>query len=526
MGETDFTGHVLGNWRLTRLLGEGSFGAVYEAENVSISGRRAAVKILHPHLSLHMSIKQRFLNEASAASRAEHENIIQVFDGGITPDGVCYSVMELLKGAPLSQVIWRGRLDVARAANVGVQVAGALHAAHELQIVHRDLKPDNIYIVARATNAEFVKVLDFGVAKLRGNDLQVGKAVTASGMMIGTPGYMSPEQWMTLPDIDGRADVYALGVILFECLTGRLPYGGNTPYEWLKAHLEAPIPDVAALGIAEPMASLIVRMMAKERAERPGSMLDVIAELQRCGPAAGLARTTNPLERAVGGQGGDSGARSGSTLTGGAGEVAETLPATRSRGGVFAALGIAAAALGVVAFVALSRKPDAPKEDPRARVAELIVDADADLKAERWEKAIARLDEALAIDPMQDVARDRREWAQKELKNRTTFESFVALADGNQTDEAVGEWAKLTPESIYRKQGAGRFADVKRQFAAAHLALAKTAQAQQQCSEAKAQADLVLKQEPQNKDAQEVVRVCADEANPFNLKGKVVHKKE
>jgi hypothetical protein len=127
---------------------------------------------------------------------------------------------------------------------------------------------------------------------------------------------------------------------------------------------------------------------------------------------------------------------------------------------------------------------------------------------------------------MQDVARDKRELAQKELKNRTTFESFVALADGNQTDNAVAEWAKLTPESIYRKQGAGRFADVKRQFAAAHLQLAKTAQAADQCSEAKAQADLVLKQEPQNAGALEVVRVCAPEANPFNLKGKVVHKKE
>ena len=133
-------GQTVGNWRILRQLGQGAFGAVYEAEHSAIQGRGGAVKILRPELSMQTAIKQRFLNEASAASRAEHENIVQIFDGGITPDGTCYQVMELLKGSTLSDLLKRdGRLDPARAINIGAQIAAALGAAHALQIVHREL---------------------------------------------------------------------------------------------------------------------------------------------------------------------------------------------------------------------------------------------------------------------------------------------------------------------------------------------------------------------------------------------------
>jgi tRNA A-37 threonylcarbamoyl transferase component Bud32 len=272
----NFVGHTLGNWRIQRLLGAGAFGAVYEGENVAIVGRRAAIKVLHPHLAMHVTYKERFLNEASAASRAEHENIIQVFDGGINEEGICYSVMELLKGSTLTDTIGKGALSPARTVNVGRQIASALDAAHAMQIVHRDLKPDNIFIQTRSTNPEFVKVLDFGVAKLR--DVHQ----TQDGTLIGTPGYMSPEQWRTQNDIDGRSDIYALGIILFECLAGRLPYSGNTTYEWMQAHLTGPLPDASQLpGVPPKLVALVRGMMAKEREVRPATMAEVCTELSQ-----------------------------------------------------------------------------------------------------------------------------------------------------------------------------------------------------------------------------------------------------
>jgi serine/threonine-protein kinase len=284
----DLSGRVFGNWRLERRLGEGGFGAVYEAMNVGIAGRRAAVKVLHPHMAFNAEIKRRFINEASAASRAEHENIVQVFDGGVTPDGFCYCVMEFLRGAPLTKLIQAGKFETLRAANIGVQVASALRAAHELGIVHRDLKPDNIYVVARETNAEFVKVLDFGVAKLMSSD---GGLQTQAGMLIGTPAYMSPEQWQALPDIDGRSDIYALGIILFEMVTGGLPFGGNSTYEWLDAHLNREPPDPAQWAKIDPKLSrLIVQMLRKRREDRPQSMGAVVEALKSIrGPSGAFA---------------------------------------------------------------------------------------------------------------------------------------------------------------------------------------------------------------------------------------------
>jgi serine/threonine-protein kinase len=288
----ELAGRVIANWQLVRALGEGAFGAVYEAQHTTIPGRRAAIKVLHPHMSFNADIKRRFVNEASAASRADHENIIQVFDGGVTADGLCYAVMELLRGEPLSHLIRREqRLDMARAINIIMQVASALRAAHQLRIVHRDLKPDNIFIVSRETNAEFVKVLDFGVAKLHDPD----NPATSAGMLMGTPAYMSPEQWQTLPDLDGRSDLYALGMILFECVTGGLPFVGSTPYEWLDAHLNRPpMEPIQFSAITPELNTLILRMLAKSRDDRPQSAGEVIEALQRARMAATPVRATQP----------------------------------------------------------------------------------------------------------------------------------------------------------------------------------------------------------------------------------------
>jgi serine/threonine-protein kinase len=284
-------GQTLGNWRISRLLGEGAFGAVFEAEHCAISGRKGAIKVLKPELSMQSGIKQRFLNEASAASRAEHENIVQIFDGGIAPDGTCYQVMEMLNGTVLTKLIQREkRLDAARTVNIAVQIASALQAAHNLQIVHRDLKPDNVFIVERTTNPEFVKVLDFGVAKLRGDPLQTDEKLTSTGMIIGTAPYMAPEQWQARPDIDGRADVYALGVIMFEMLCGQRPYSAATAYEWIMLHMEATPPDPVQFGVQPQLARVIRRMLSRQPELRPRSMRDVIQDLRTaCRGIRGIA---------------------------------------------------------------------------------------------------------------------------------------------------------------------------------------------------------------------------------------------
>ena len=274
-------GQTVGNWRIRRLLGEGAFGSVFEAEHSAIQGRKGAIKILKPELSMQAGIKQRFLNEASAASRAEHENIVQIFDGGIAPDGTCYQVMELLNGTVLTQLMKKDKkLDPGRAVNIAVQVASALQAAHNLQIVHRDLKPDNVFVVERTTNPEFVKVLDFGVATLRGDPLQTDEKLTSTGMIIGTAPYMAPEQWQARPDIDGRADVYALGVMLFEMLCGQRPYAAATAYEWIMLHMEATPPDPVQFGVPAQLARLVRRMLSRQPELRPQSMRAVIQDLR------------------------------------------------------------------------------------------------------------------------------------------------------------------------------------------------------------------------------------------------------
>lgn len=293
-------GHEIGHWRVVRLLGTGGFGAVYEAQHKHIAGRLAAIKVLHPQLLLRGDaddLKRRFVNEASAASRADHENIVQVFDAGIAPDGLCYVVMEFLRGSSLTQIIAQaGRLPVERVANVGAQVASALAAAHGINIVHRDLKPDNIFLVPRTSNPDFVKVLDFGIAKLADSDVH-----TKTGAILGTPSYMSPEQWRSAPDLDGRSDLYGLGVILFECLTGQKPFQGGSLYDLANAHVNAAIPDPATyVPLPGELRNLVMQLLAKRPEDRPTSAADVITCLRSMAGMA-IPGSVNTETRSQGG---------------------------------------------------------------------------------------------------------------------------------------------------------------------------------------------------------------------------------
>ena len=406
-GAQSAVGRTLGNWRMSAVIGEGSFGVVYEAHNVSIAGRRAAVKVLHPHMSTQLAIQQRFLNEASAASRAEHENIVQVFDGGITPDGYCYSVMELLKGHTLAEVIASGPLDGARLLAIAEQAASALEAAHAIEIVHRDLKPDNLFITQRASNAEFVKVLDFGVCKLRGGIDNAN--ATLSGQLVGTPGYMSPEQWMTMPDIDGRADIYSLGIILYEGLTGQLPFDEMTAYDWQQAHLTRPLPDLRLRGVAPEMAQLVERFAAKAREDRPATMQEAIAAMREVRealfpPGAALPRARiAPQSRVALPLDGAATILTSERPSDPAGEVEELVPPRRS-GALIGVGALVAVALGCALYWGVTHSStsapdehasaDAVKTPPAATVTlpdELVAFGPGDLD-EGWTSTPDRVD--------------------------------------------------------------------------------------------------------------------------------------
>jgi serine/threonine-protein kinase len=333
-------GQMVGNYRIVKQLGEGGMGAVFEGVHHEL-GRRAAIKVLHPHLSQNAQVAARFLNEARAASIIEHPGIVEIFEFGRLDDGTTYIVMEFLRGESLTTRMERG-MNRADALRVTRQIASVLAAAHEKGIIHRDLKPDNVMIAPdpEAPGGERAKVLDFGIAKVaeeyQGPDAQAVK--TQDGMLLGTPTYMSPEQCRGAKDVNDRADVYSLGVMLYQMLSGALPFGGNSIAEIMHGHMYEQPKAIETIDSSLPaeLVQLQRAMMAKQAAERP-SMSEVVAALQ--------------LEGAMPTR-----------------QVMPPVLAARPKKGVaapaiIAGLGVAALIAGVVAFVV--RKPAPPPEPPR-----------------------------------------------------------------------------------------------------------------------------------------------------------------
>lgn len=216
---------IAGKYKLGRLLGEGGMGAVYEAEHTGL-GAKVAIKLLAAHICENPTSVARFRREARAAAAVKHDNIVQVTDTGDDDDGVPFIVMEFLEGESLSGLLHRERVlppDIA--VPIIVQILSGLAAAHDSQVVHRDLKPPNIFITRASDGAYRVKILDFGISKL-GAGLET-RQLTADGGLVGTPQYMSPEQVRGQKDVDRRADIYAVGVLLYRLLTGRLPFSAK-----------------------------------------------------------------------------------------------------------------------------------------------------------------------------------------------------------------------------------------------------------------------------------------------------------
>ena len=267
---------ILDQYVVRSKLGEGGMGALYVAEQPSI-GRNAVIKIVHPWLSRDPAVMQRFAVEARAAARLQNPHIVSIYNYGKMPDGTLFLAMEHITGCTLADLLRaEGRLEPARAVAIVTQVCEALAEAHRRGVVHRDLKPTNIMLVQRGGGPDFVKVLDFGIAKLDGTE------VSSGGKIVGTPRYMSPEQ-LRGDAVDGRSDLYTLGVILYEMLTGRPPFSASDPAGLMHAHLsEQPPPLMTACpGLAVPPAveACLMRALAKEAHLRPQSADQLADEL-------------------------------------------------------------------------------------------------------------------------------------------------------------------------------------------------------------------------------------------------------
>ncbi|MBI4705899.1 MAG: serine/threonine protein kinase, partial [Deltaproteobacteria bacterium] len=266
-------GQSVGKYRITRVVGRGGMGTVYEAVNTAI-GKRVAMKFIDAALAGSEEAVARFQREALAASAVESPHIVQIFDAGTGEDGAPYLVMELLRGSDLGAHISRlGRLDLAETLPITAQILRGLHHAHAAGIVHRDLKPDNVFLVEREDEPLSVKLLDFGVSKIAfGRDVPL-QTLTRQGTVVGTPYYMSPEQAQACPDVDGRSDVYSVGAILYECLSGRPPHMGRS-YEQVIVNICTKDPEDIRLhnpAVPEPVARVLAKALARERDERYGS---------------------------------------------------------------------------------------------------------------------------------------------------------------------------------------------------------------------------------------------------------------
>ncbi len=287
-------------YRVIAKIGAGGMGAVYKVEHLAM-GKLAAMKVLHPSLTQDREVAQRFRREAEAVSKLSSPNTVQVFDFGES-GGSSYLVMELVKGEDLGAILRRdGPVPFVRLAPMLIQVCDALSEAHEAGIVHRDLKPENLLVSRARDGRDVVKVLDFGLAKLR--DSEEMNAVTARGSLIGTPFYMSPEQ-IRGEELDARSDLYSLGALMYRVLTGVHPFTAPTPVAVLTQHLTdelvPPSKRKPELHIASRVEAIVMKSMAKRREERYASADELKAALAEAAasPSQKLSTVSQELRRA------------------------------------------------------------------------------------------------------------------------------------------------------------------------------------------------------------------------------------
>jgi serine/threonine-protein kinase len=282
---------LAGRYLISKKLGEGGMGAVYLATHTLLD-KQVALKILHGEFARKADLVERFMQEAKSASRIRHENVIDISDFGTTPEGLVFFAMELLKGHDLHEEVARARLNGqllpwVRSKRIFLQICAALTAAHSHGIIHRDLKPENIYLIDFLGDTDFVKLLDFGIAKQTEVE-DGGRKLTKTGMLFGTPEYMSPEQARG-EQVDLRVDVYAMGCILFQLVTGRVPFEADNFMGVLTLHLTEPPPMIPVeifdvIGAPRELAAVIDRALQKDKTMRWSTIEELANAVRRvCG---------------------------------------------------------------------------------------------------------------------------------------------------------------------------------------------------------------------------------------------------
>jgi eukaryotic-like serine/threonine-protein kinase len=280
---------IAGRYLIEEVIGEGGMAIVYRARHKLVD-RPCAVKIMNPTLAMDPKVRERFRREAKSAQTLAHPNVIEIFDQGETAEGTPYIVMELLAGKTLAELTDKGPMTMAAALPIMIQMARAIARAHDLGVVHRDLKPENIFIVRRAGGSDLVKVLDFGIARSRGDT-----RLTNAGELFGTPQYLAPER-ITGQDTGGSVDLYALGVIFFEMATGKLPFEAKDPTSFLLKHMKEKPPPPRAVDprVPEKLDALVVQLLEKDPKLRPPDAHAIEQELAALSVALRIPVPTEP----------------------------------------------------------------------------------------------------------------------------------------------------------------------------------------------------------------------------------------
>ncbi|MEO7732776.1 MAG: serine/threonine-protein kinase [Kofleriaceae bacterium] len=390
-------GSTIGNYVVRQKIGEGGMGVVYVAEH-ALLGRKAAIKVLLPELSSNREIVQRFFNEAKSVTQIADPGIVQIFDFGYHTDGSAFIVLELLEGESMDARLKRiGRFSPIDCLRLMRQICTSLHAAHAKGIVHRDLKPENIFIVGdpAVTGGERAKILDFGIAKLSAEE--PGMMKTRTGLIMGTPVYMSPEQCRGAGEVDHHSDIYSMGCVMMTMLTGAPPFFGEGSGDLIAAHLREPPPFAASRvhGLPPAIDQILQHSLRKAPNERFGSMMEMVQAIGHAEQAVYLSMSgtliagatdyvssgrTPPSTRSSLPSGmmpsGVVVMSVATTLTGAAGQAA---PPVAARRGLVASLALAGTAVAVAIVIAATRggADQASATQPARPVGTQVVVADA-----------------------------------------------------------------------------------------------------------------------------------------------------